>query len=312
MPLQRQYQAGFSRPNFSQGRCLSCQSAVTLDANVTFNNNDVLSCAECGANAPRIKLVKEAFALIDTIAWSLFGSDLYIWDEVQVPTGDYASYDLQALQAVKWQHHEVHPDASLGGRYAAEIYFFGGAAYLTVTDTQPASEQAVVSEVNVVWYRFGLSQQGTVPAWRQSLFGAATLVTTHPAAAVVLVAAGFESFFLESMRIAWRENQLDEASFERLSRRNFPLTSLIEWLPPAVRHPSLLDNLALHRKWKTLVNERRNDVVHRANVHLTSAEAMESMSSALDCICFIDEVALVRPHAYYRSEAGAQVLGEDD
>lgn len=307
MPATGLYQWASSLPNFSYGRCPPCQSAVTLNFNALFSDDDIVSCGQCGANTPRRALILEALSVIDTLTWSLFSSNMYIWDQVNVSPGDYVSYDLRGLIVAKWQHHEARPNASSGQRYVAEVYFAESLAFLYVTDTQPSTPQGdeTVPEVEATWYRFGLQQAGAVPAWRQSLFGAATLVTTHPAAAVVLVAAGFESFFLETMRIAWRERLLDQAGFERLNRRNLPISSLVEWLPPAVNRPSLLDAPGdLYQRWRTLVNERRNDVVHRADVHLTTDQAMESMRVALESITFIDDVALVRPHAYYRVGQG--------
>ena len=157
------------------------------------------------------------------------------------------------------------------------------------------------SQVDAEWYRFAVHEVDAVPAWRQSLFGAATLINTNPAAAVVLIAAGFESFFLETMRIAWSEKGLQEAAFVRLSARNLPISSLVEWLPPTVGRLGLLDAPGdMYQRWKELVNKRRNDVVHRANVHLSTVQAMESLRAALESITFLDELALTRPHAYYR------------
>lgn len=324
MAIERQYQLGYSRPNYSHGRCPPCQSAVTLNLNAPFSDNTILGCNECGANTPRRKLIFEALAIIDARVWSLFGSDMYIWDQTEVPLGDYVSYDLVGLDVAKWQHYETVPSSSSGERYVANILFSDTVGFLYVTDTQASiqqedqgaqtEEEQPVQHVEASWFRYGLQEPGAVPAWRQSLFGAAaTLVTTHPPAAVVLIAAGFESFFIETMQIAWREKQLDPAAFDRLNKRNLPLSSLVEWLPPAVNRRSLLDAPGdLYQRWKTLVNGRRNDVVHRAEVHLTTDEAMESMRAALECITFIDEDALVRPHAYYRTMPGAQAAVSDE
>lgn len=315
MGITRQYQVGYSQPNFSRGTCPACYSPVPLNAWAPFSDDEMVGCGHCGANTPRRKLILEGLATVDSLVWSLFGSDMYIWDQVQVPVGEFVSYELQQLNVAKWQHQEVYPSASSGQRYVAEVYFSDSAAVLFVSDTQgPVQpEDQPPPPVEAIWYRFGLREPAAVPAWRQSLFGAATLVTTHPAAAIVLVAAGFESFFIESMRIGWREKQLDQTAFERLNRRNLPLSSLVEWLPPAVNRPSLLDAPGdLYQRWKTLVNERRNDVVHRANVHLTTDQAMETMRAALECITFIDEAALVRPHAYYTPRPGTQAVGSDE
>lgn len=323
MTIERQYLLGQSLPNFSNGRCPSCQSLVVLNLNAPFHDNGIVACNGCGANTPRRTLILEALAIVDTLAWSFFGSNMYIWDQTKVPHGDFVSYNLQQLNVAKWLHQEAFPNASSGERYVANVYFSDDLAFLYLTDTKapaqqedepvPEQEEEPAAEVEASWYRFGLQEPAAVPAWRQSLFGAATLVTTHPSAAVVLVAAGFESFFIETMRIAWREKQLDQTAFDRLNKRNLPLSSLIEWLPPVVNRQSLVAAPGdLYERWKVLVNERRNDVVHRANIHLTTDQAMKSMRAALDCMAFIDEAALVRPHAYYRTAAGSQATSADE
>ncbi len=248
-------------------------------------------------------MILEALALIDPVVWSFLCSDIYIGDQVNMAVGDMVSYSL-TQQVAKWQHHEVRPDAASGERYIPTINFYDQYqwAFLTLADTQAASEPAETPppSTEVLWYRFAVSEPGAVPAWRQSLWGAATLVATHPSAAIVLVAAGFEAFFTETMRIAWRERQLNGAAFNRLNARNPPISSLIEWLPSAVGRPALRDaSPSLHERWEDLVNRRRNAVVHQANVHFNSDEAKESMRAALECMAFIDPAALVRPHAYY-------------
>lgn len=45
-----------------------------------------------------------------------------------------------------------------------------------------------------------------------------------------------------------------------------------------------LNPLDLHEKWARKVNQGRNDVVHRVNVHFTTDEAMESLRVALEAI----------------------------
>jgi len=240
-------------------------------------------------------------ALVDNATWSFFASDVYIFDELKLALSETAWYNIQ-FQVAKWQHQEVFPNVQSDQRYAATLTYYGNLAYFNLTDTQaniePTEEPA--PQVDVSWYLFGLSEAGKVPAWRQALFGAATLLTSMPAAAVVLISAGFEAFFNETMRIAWAEDGLDTGSFDRLASRNVPISGLVDWLPATVRRPSFRDaGRDLRGRWEQLVNRRRNDVVHRADVHVTSEQAMDSMRAALDRIVFFDPAALVRPHAYY-------------
>jgi hypothetical protein len=252
---------------------------------------------------------------MEPVTWSMLGSDIYICDRVEVPLEDFVSYNLTDLSVAEWLHQEAYPNAASGGRYVAELAFYGSIGFLSVKDTMGpgAPDPARPSKMEVVWYRFALQQVGTVPAWRQSLFGAATLMMTHPSAAVVLVAAGFESFFIETMRIAWCERNLDPAAFDRLNSRNMPITGLVDWLPAAVGRPCLREAPGdLYRRWKELVNERRNDVVHRAEVHVTTEVAMASMRAALECMTFLDEAALTRPHSYYRPRPGSQAIASPE
>jgi hypothetical protein len=119
----------------------------------------------------------------------------------------------------------------------------------------------------------------------------------------VLIAAGFEAFFTETMRIAWRESFLDLAAFDRMIARNIAITSLVDWLPATVGRPGLRDAPGnLHARWEEMVNRRRNQVMHQANVHFNSDESRASLRVALECIAFCDEAALVRPHVYYLTQ----------
>ena len=130
------------------------------------------------------------------------------------------------------------------------------------------------------------------------MFAAALMIESNPSAALVLIAAGFEAFFLETMRINWKEKGLRMSSFGRIRKQ--AISGLIDWLPGAVGLRSLSDGPDnLEAQWKSLVNERRNDVVHRANVHFTSAQARESFGCAIRCISFIDELGIFRPHVYF-------------
>lgn len=275
---------------------------MVLEGLAPYDDNSDRTCSKCGLRTPRYRLILQAMSLIDSITWSLLASDIYIYDSRTLRFGETISYGLASTNVAKWLYHECRPLASSGDRYVPTMSFYEFTGFLALLDTQSLAQpvESPPPEIEVSWYRFGLTQLGAVPAWRQSLFGAATLIDQNPAAAIVLIAAGFEAFFLETMRIAWGESHIDPASFERLNRRNIPISQLVEWLPPVVGKRSLLEAPdGLHSIWEERVNRRRNDVVHRANVHLTSAEARESMRAALDCIVFLDEPALVRPHSYY-------------
>lgn len=304
---RRQFSWGWSAPNFAQGRCPACKKPVQLNNQAAYSDDTVVACISCGANTPRRRLVLEALCLIDTPTWNLFSSDIYMWDDSELTFPDTVSYDLKSVQVAKWQGHDAFPKAFESGmRYQADVVFFDSisepSALLYLTDTL-ATTQAPddpIPPTRATWWRFGVRELGSVPAWRQSLFGAASLVNSNPSAAVVLIAAGFEAFFTETMRIGWNERQLGQDAFDKLNRRNIAITSLIEWLPSAVGRQRLIEAPGnLHDKWSQLVNQRRNDVVHRANVHITSDQARESMRAALESMCFIDEAALVRPHVYY-------------
>ena len=302
-PITRTYQVAWSVPQFPWGRCAACMSQVDIDPAAPFDDDTIGECGHCGAKAPRRRLILEALALIDTVTWSLLCSDVYIFDQTQLAPGELVSYNV-TFQPAKWQHHEVRLAGGVDARYSPSINFYDDLkfGFLSLLDSKASSEptESPPPRLDVNWYRFGISESGKVPAWRQSLFGAATLVTTHPAAAIVLVAAGFEAFFLETMRVSWGERQLEMAAFDRLNDRNPPISGLIGWLPSAVGHRSLQDaSPGLHSRWETLVNRRRNEVVHQANVDFTTADAQESMRAALECIAAIDPAGLVRPHAYY-------------
>ena len=307
--VNRFYQQWVSAPTFIRGACTACGTHVTVESSVNFANSDVYSCSNCGAQAPRQRIIRQSLANLDALTWSLFGSDLYISDQLSLDPSDHAVYNMAALDQVKWHHQEAYPTYDSGSRYVAQTVFLGVLGVVSLqdtarsmegeTETPPAEAQAAPEPVQVFWWRFGLQNREAVPAWRQSLHGAATLVQTNPSAALVLIASGFESFFIETMRIAWLEGQMDASAFQRLNKRNLPISNLIEWLPATVDMPSLPSDNTLYERWKRLVNARRNSVVHRAVVHFTPDEAKESMLAALECIEFIDAAALVRPHAFY-------------
>jgi len=290
-----------SRPTYVVGVCPACKDRVALSPLVLFSDDAVIGCDSCGSNTPRHRLILEGLAVNDTLVWGFFASDIALQHGAEAQLGAPVLYELpQPTKAVaKWGHWEARP-ADL--RYAATLSFTDDSAFLWLNELLPGSNpnQGVATRVHVEWTRFGVSSLDKVPAWRQSLYAAATLVSTNPSAAVVLIAAGFEAFFNDVARIRWKENQLDPAGFTRMSARNLPITSLVEWLPEAVGMPSFKSAPnGLHARWDKLVNQRRNSVVHRATVHMSSEEARESLRAALECCAYLDPHALVRPHPYY-------------
>ena len=301
-PAFQQYKTAASHPTYGGGICPSCKGVVLLDGNVDVTNNDITECTFCTTKTSRLRLIHEALATIDPVSWSQCSSDFYIYDQPTLKPGERVLYNVAVSdQAAKWLHSEAHPNAASNSRYQCNLSTAWPYIAATLVDTQAHKDPEPVPPA--VWYWFGLSDLTAVPAWRQALFGAATLVVTYPPAAVVLVAAGFEAFFTMTMRTAWEEKGLGPAKYGKLMRRNPSISHLMEWLPAAVGAPDLLDAPdALHSRWTDKVNNRRNRVVHDANVFITAEEAKESMRTALDVITYIDPLAFVRPHVYYRAQ----------
>lgn len=297
----REYQVATSAPTYGWGRCVACDTTIPLPPTATLAEDPAVECTFCGARASRRRLIQQALMRIDSVAWSFFASDILIWDRLDLGVGDIVSYNVQ-LSVAKWQHYEAQPTQSSGSRYVANISFYDPTAYLFLSDIKAGIQppEAPPPTVNVFWHRFGLTSTGSVPAWRQALYGAMTLLAPQPAAAAVLIAGGFEAFFNETTRIAWGERGLDGAGYERLASRNLAITSIIDWLPEALGKQGLRSAPGdLRSQWEKSVNRLRNDVVHRADVNVTTEQAIESLTTALSCISFLDEFAFVRPHAYY-------------
>ena len=243
-------------------------------------------------------------------------SDYVVYDSRELLLGQTQVYSGREPVA-KWIHHiaiadkfpahtaTVTPVDHADGQMSIVVRLlnaFGGSA-------APDQEEA---KGIVSWYRFGLSSLAAVPSWRQSLFAASTLVASNPAAAVVLVAAGFEAFFTEFMRIKWRERDLHARSFETMSRQVQSIASRVSWLPAAVGIAPLSDAPDnLYDRWQRAINKRRNDVVHRADVHVTSAEAHESIRVVIDAISFFDPYAFVRPHAFFVGQKPDETTSAD-
>ena len=298
------YEVGVSSPAFASGMCPRCQSLVPVDPISRFNDDGLSTCSNCGADSPRRLLILESLANLWEVNWGLLASNFWIGARNNVELNNYVSYDISdaperlrqhgitADQVDKWNHHVVFvDDDDDAGLYVTlnateNKILIGLSALWNSRDTAP-----------VRWWRFGISNRDVVPAWRQSLFGAFNLITTSPSAAVVMIAAGYEAFFIETLRVKWVERGFDLGAFERLNERNPPVATLMRWLPEIVGLQSLTGTL--QEDWMKKVNQLRNDVVHRGNVHVTSEEARDSLRVALTAMVAIDPAALVRPHAYW-------------
>ena len=188
----------------------------------------------------RLDLIHEALAMIDPVTWSLCSANFYIYDQPKLEPGERALYNVEVSdQVAKWLHSEVRPQAASNARYQCALSTAWPYLAATLVDTQEHPEPEPTPAVE--WYWFGLSDLTAVPAWRQALFGAATIIVANPPAAVVLVAAGFEAFFTMTMRIAWEEKGLGSAKFKKIMDRNLSISGLVEWLPAAAGAPDLLD-----------------------------------------------------------------------
>lgn len=301
-PAFQEYKTAASLPTYGSGVCPSCTAAVLLEVTANATDNDITQCTLCTTKTSRLDLIHEALAMIDPVTWSLFSSNFYIYDQQRLNPGERALYNVEVSdQVAKWLHSEVRPDAASNARYQCSLWTAWPYLTATLVDTQEDAEPEPAPTAE--WYWFGLSDLKAVPAWRQALFGAATIITGNPPAAAVLIAAGFEAFFTMTMRAAWEERGLGRAKFGKIMGKNLSISSLVDWLPAAVGAPDLQDAPDdLHSRWADEVNNRRNRVVHDANVFITAEEAQESMRIALDAIAYFDKLALVRPHVYFTAQ----------
>lgn len=301
----RKYQVGASSPTFTTGNCPQCRSVVGFDAGAPYSDDVPHTCGNCGASTPRRRLVLEALAELELVDWGLLASNFWIGDTAAVGANDYVYYDMSDIKdrVAKWHHHVAYVVGEGADRLTPIVNSGDDAIVVSVSDRLAADPDAgpAPASVQVMWWRFGLSKKEAAPAWRQALFGAASLIETYPAAAVVMIAAGFEAFFIETARIKWVERGLDVAGFDSLNSRNPAVTGLMGWLPAVVGLGSLSEDRMT--AWQEKVNRRRNHVVHRGNVHITSGEARDSLRVALNSIVLLDEAALVRPHAYWTAAA---------
>jgi hypothetical protein len=245
-------------------------------------------------------LIQHALGAGDSFSWGLFASNFAFQDEVELLAGQTAIYSNFGFNSVtKWQHHECFPNGQPPE---------GGFAVLSFDDVTRAGRVSAYTPdgtgaVNVSWTRFGVTDLSAVPAWRQSLYGAFSLSAGYPSAAIVLMASAFEAFFMESMRLEWEDSGRDLQGFDKLSGDNIRITSLVTWLPQALGLQQF--SPAACSNWKSMVNGRRNDVVHKARIDFKPEEAAASMKAAIEAIVAIDPLALVRPHPYYRTTTNA-------
>ncbi len=314
-----EYTPNPSNPTYAYGACPSCHRAVPIDQDAATGDDSRYECPFCTTGTGRLGLILQALREIDLVTWSLFASNFFISASPQLNLNEPKIYNVVGSDAIpKWLHTETRPNAASGERYQCSITVSWPYVIANLLDSQPAGTSSPepagpapppVQSLPVAceWYAFGISDQQAVPGWRQSLFGGVGLGDTNPPAAVVLFAAAFESFFTETMRIAWRDQGFEPDKFERLvGERPQPITGLIDWLPGVVGAPDLKgapDHL--YSDWASSVNRRRNDVVHRADVQVTAQEALRSLEVTLRCIAFLDRLAFVKPHAYYTSTAAA-------
>jgi len=297
--ITRQHQIVSSLPTFLIGHCPNCAFAIWLDGSVVYTENGPTICSQCGRTYGRHDWVAKALQDVDLAAWGFLASDFVAFDNFQMNYGDWVTYTVDQ-PVTKWLYAEVLPRPG-ADRYLRTINAWEDFVMVTVEDTTPLEPHDDPQVVPMTWYRFGLRDLRVVPAWRQSMFAAAQMIWNNPAAAVVLIAAGFEAYFIETMRINWQERGYRPNAFGKIRKQ--PISALIDWLPGAVGLQSLADSSDnLQSSWNTLINERRNDVVHRADVHVTTEQAMESLACALKCIHFIDALGLIRPHTYFAGE----------
>lgn len=303
-PAYRDYVKAVSAPNYAAGSCPSCNAFVEVGAFLPYNDPTAPECSNCGTQTTRHRLILNSLATISTVTWSLFASDFQVYERFEIPTASPALYNVTD-NVSKWLHSEAHVLGEFSKRFTPNFNFSNPLLIVSVVDTlwYDKTQEPPPESVPLQWSIFGQRTQQSVPAWRQSLFAAANLANTNPAASLVLIAAGFEAYFTESMRISWRARNLSPAAFERLNGRNTAISNLVRWLPEAVGRPGLTeapDNLL--KNWEELVNGRRNAVVHRANVNFEYGQVLESLRTALECIVYLDPHALLRPHAYYTAD----------
>ena len=285
--------------------CPQCSALVLFDVTLAFDHDLSIQCGQCGSSSKRSNLVLTSLENLNQVNWALFSSDMYLYGEetFSVPAPGQTAWSAgvnltQIHQAAKWQAQFVFVQGAAANRYHGNLIVLGETAYVSVGDNEPDSPKPTeYTNIHVQWYRTGVQTVESVPAWRQALFAASQLVSTLPAAAIVLVAAGFESFFNDWMLIQWVEKELDRDAFERMSNRVQSITNRMDWLPAAVSRDGLSGEL--RKSWGELVNSRRNRVAHGGNVNFSTAEATESLKIALEAILFFDPNALTRPHTYF-------------
>lgn len=131
----RQLQWGFSRPTYAGGRC-TCGAIVQLDMTAAYNANDPTECKECGMKTPRLRLITEGLAQVDSVAWSLMSSDIHCYDAVELAPGETSRYDTSNLRIAKWLHTEIRHDMRHFFRYQIAVQFLESVAFVSITDRE--------------------------------------------------------------------------------------------------------------------------------------------------------------------------------
>ena len=299
-----------SFPTYASGRCPKCAGFVLAQPGITitWDSNEVLECPTDAAKFSRLTYIKEALARLDTIAFALFASDRWIGAQADLTPGEVISYSLPTEGVKKWVYNETQRTSghTPSMPWPQMLFIDTATSPLAMLWLQPSAGSELgdnhEEKVAATWYRFGLSELDAVPAWRQTLFLAARNATTTPAASIVLTATAFEAFFIESMSIFWREAGNPTSAFKAVTQNRPSVPNLVRWMPELLlkrRFEEAPENL--FGRWERDINGLRNRVVHEGHVQVTSEEATESLRTALDCITFFDDLALVKPHSYYRA-----------
>ena len=292
-----------SRPDFANGPCPSCHTPVQVEIGyrVTFDNNELVQCSHCGTRSQRQDIILEALAIESRTEWGLFASNFWIGGKAKVSFNDPAVYDLSPLQqkVVEWHHHhafveEVEQQLEPSVNRTDDKLIVGVFSPLAASSGNPQPSM----KATVQWWQFvRLATQPDVPVWRQALFGAVKLIDHQPAAAIVMLAAGFEAFFINTVQIKWHESGLDQAAFRSLNKNVQSTTRKLDWLPRIVGLESI--PAAIRKDWDESVNKPRNAVLYQGTVSINVTDARGALRATLKAIVAIDSKALVRPHAYW-------------
>lgn len=298
-PIERTATQSVSLPTFASGRCPTCHKQVPLPTDIVYNGDPQIKCMSCGKTTNRLAIINHAIGWLDSVAWGSLCSNFILTDhDISVSSLDTVTYsDMPTESVTEWLHCSSWPNVRRGDVPYVTLSFNDiERSAMLFAFNRPLTDP---TQFSGIWTRFGITTaQIPPPAWRQSLYSAYSLAVSHPASSIVMSAASFEAFFMESMLMSWEASVRDIVAFKRLSD-NTGITNLVNWLPQVLGRPPFEGSA--RSNWQQLVNRRRNDVVHRARVNFGLKEAAESISATVDAILALDSEALVRPHAYYSS-----------